>query len=130
MSPRTTPRLQGESPFLRGSPPAAGRSRRPLLLIAIAAGLVIGLSSMLGENGLPSFLSLRGERTRLEQDVEALRERETRLENDLEALDEDPEALESLVREKFRMRRPGETVIEVVGEDLLDDSDAPDADRP
>ena len=111
----------GGERFLRIAPRRGARAKRSFLLLALVVGIPIALSSLLGENGLPTFLRLRGEEKILQHDVESLRARAAELENDVDALETDPEALERLVREKYRMRRPGEEVIEVVGEDLLAD---------
>jgi len=109
--------------FLRGGPPTGSRTRRSFLFLALAAGVVITVFSLIGENGLPTYLQLHNERSELKDDVEALRGREAELTAEMEALENDPEALERLAREKYRMRLPGEEVIEVVGEDLLENGD-------
>ncbi len=118
-----TSRTSGtKGPFLRGGQPAVKRIRRPALWIGAAAVAVLLTVALLGENGLRTYLGLREERVQLEAEVERLREHHEDLETGLAALDEetgDPEALERVARERYRMRKPGETVIEVVGEDEL-----------
>jgi|GEM_PF-235458 len=109
-------------PYLRTGPPASRRIRRPALWLGGAAVVVLLGMALLGENGLMTYLGLRAERLRLEEDVTGLHEQRDGLEAGLSALDEetgDPEALERVARERYRMRKPGETVIEVVGEDEL-----------
>jgi len=109
-------------PYLRGGPPARRRIRRPVLWLGGAAVVVLLVVALLGENGMRTYLRLRAERVRLEEDVQRLRTQREDLEAGLTALDEqtgDPEALERVARERYRMRKPGETVIEVVGEDEL-----------
>jgi cell division protein FtsB len=118
--PRTT---RPNGPYLRGGPPTGRRIRRPALWLGGAAVVVLLAVALLGENGLRTYLGLRGERLELEAEVERLRAHRAELEAGVAALDEetgDLEALERVARERYRMRKPGETVIEVVGEDELD----------
>lgn len=111
----------GRGRFLRGSPPARSRAKRPFIILALGVGALIAIASLLGENGLPTYLRLRQRQSDLESEVRVLREREAEMETRIEALENDPDALEKLAREKYRMKLPGEEVIEVVGEDLLED---------
>jgi len=92
-----------------------------LWLGAVAVAVLLAVA-LLGENGLRTYLGLRAERRQLETDVESLRTHHLELERGLAALDPetgDPAALERVARERYRMRKPGETVIEVVGEGEL-----------
>jgi cell division protein FtsB len=87
---------------------------------------VVALGSiLLGDHGVPSFLKLRAERRALEAEVENLRAREATLAADIEALEQDPEVLERVARERYRMHKPGETVIEVIGGSGKEDVDNP-----
>ena len=120
--PRDTMSPRAAGPFLRGGPPSVKRIRRPALWLGGAAVIALLAVALLGENGLRTYLGLREERVQLEAEVEHLRQHRLELETGLAALDEetgDPEALERVARERYRMRKPGETVIEVVGEDEL-----------
>ena len=115
-------RTPAAGPYLRTGPPASRRIRRPVLWLGGIAVVVLLGMALLGENGLLTYLGLRAERLRLEEDVSELHAQRGGLEAGLSALDEetgDPEALERVARERYRMRKPGETVIEVVGEDEL-----------
>jgi len=124
MAPASRPQnpREPQSPFLRIRPPAARRIRKPVLWIAGAAALALVASALVGKNGLRTYLDLRAERIQLANEVEVLAEHRAELDAGLAALDENSgnsEALERIARERYRMRRPGETVIEVVGEDEL-----------
>ena len=112
--------------FLR-TRPGGGRLSRPAWLIGAAVAVVALGGTLFGENGLPSYLKLRAERQRLERQVEDLRSRESVLAGDLEALESDEEILERVARERYRMHRPGETVIELIGGP---DAEAPAEDAP
>jgi cell division protein FtsB len=72
---------------------------------------------LFGEHGLRAYLALRSERDQLQEAVDVLEVRHDGLEEDLSSLESDDATLERIAREKYRMRREGETVIEVVGED-------------
>ncbi len=120
--PRKSRNSPATGPFLRGRPPASRRIRKPVLWLGAVAVAVLLAVALLGENGLRTYLGLRAERRQLETDVESLRTHHLELERGLAALDPetgDPAALERVARERYRMRKPGETVIEVVGEGEL-----------
>ena len=108
--------------YLRTRPPVGRRVRRSVLLLGAAAVVALLGVALTGENGLRTYLGLRSERIRFEEDVARLQDHHDELATGLAALDEktgDPEALERVARERYRMHRPDETVIEVVGEDEL-----------
>ena len=66
-------------------------------------------------------MGLEPERLRLEQEVADLQRRRAEIVTGLVALRDtaDTETLERVAREKYRLRRPQEKVIEIVGEDAL-----------
>lgn len=114
-----TPDPRHNGPYLRGAPSRRGLPR-PAVIVGGAVAVVILGGTLLGERGLPSYLSLRRDRGELEARVAELREREQSLASDLEALEQDPEMVERVARERYRMHRPGERVMDVLGgpEDL------------
>ncbi len=117
---RTTGASSGS--YLRARPPAGRRALRSVLFLGLAAAAVLVGVALTGENGLRTYLGLRSERVRFETEVDRLQMHHDELETGLAALDPqtgDLEALERVARERYRMHRPGETVIEVVGEDEL-----------
>jgi len=85
-----------------------------VIIGGLVATIAVG-SALLGEHSIRSLLKLRAERSGLEAEVEDLRSREESLAADIDALDSDPEVLERVARERYRMHKPGETVIEVIG---------------
>ncbi len=126
-TPRTNRSVSTDGPFLRGAPPAGKRIRKPMLYLCGVAAMVLLGMALTGENGLGTLFGLRSERLQAEGDVEQLREHHDELQAGLAALDEesgDPEALERVARERYRMLKPGETAIEVVGEDELPTADS------
>ena len=90
-----------------------------------------GPTGTTGANGLRTYLDLRSERLRLEREVADLQRRRAEIETGLVALRDtsDTETLERIAREKYRMRRPQEKVIEIVGEDALAPAPGPVADE-
>ncbi len=115
-----------QGPFLRGAPPTGKRIRKPILWLGVVAAAVMLGTALTGENGLRTYLGLRNERLQCSEDVDRLRHHHDELQAGLAALDDetgDPEALERVARERYRMRKPGETIIEVVGEDELPTSE-------
>ncbi len=126
-TPRTNRSVSADGPFLRGAPPAGKRIRKPMLYLCVVTAVVLLGMALTGENGLGTLFGLRSERLQAEGDVEQLREHHDELQAGLAALDEesgDPEALERVARERYRMLKPGETAIEVVGEDELPTADS------
>jgi cell division protein FtsB len=102
--------------FLR-LPPHRWSPRRSLAYLGGVAVLLFFLSPLLGENGLPTYLRLRSRRAELQQRVEDMRVRDAALQQRTTALLDDPTALEELARERYNMRRPGETVYEIVDDE-------------
>ena len=118
------------APGVRGSP-LRRRLRLSLLWLGGAAVLVLSYTTLTGANGLRTYLDLRSERLRLEREVADLQRRRAEIETGLVALRDtsDTETLERIAREKYRMRRPQEKVIEIVGEDALAPAPGPVADE-
>ena len=119
-SPRAAPAFARGAPAVRGGP-LRRRLRLSLLWIGGAAVCVLLYTTLTGANGLRTYLDLRRERLRLEQEVADLQRRRAEIVTGLVALRDtaDTETLERVAREKYRMRRPQEKVIEIVGEDAL-----------
>ena len=104
----------GRPAFLRLKPRPVRRMRKPLIFLCSAVAVALLASCLLGDRGLKTFLELRAEQKDLEAEVRTLRLREMRLQADLDALADDPDALERVARERYRMLRDGERIIEVV----------------
>jgi len=119
-SARPAPAFARGAPAVRGSP-LRRRLRLSLLWLGGAGIGVLLYTSLTGANGLRTYLDLRQERLRLEREVAELQRRRAEIETGLVALRDtaDTETLERIAREKYRMRRPLEKVIEIVGEDAL-----------
>ena len=124
--PSASPSSRPVPAFARGAarraglPPAAAPAPVP----AVARrrrGPGAAYTTLTGANGLRTYLDLRSERLRLEREVADLQRRRAEIETGLVALRDtaDTETLERIAREKYRMRRPQEKVIEIVGEDAL-----------
>ena len=108
---RTTDR---SGPYLRGRPSKRFLPRTSMLIGSAVTAVALG-GALLGDHGIPSFMKLRAERRALEAEVRDLETREQALSTDLDALEQDDDLLERVARERYRMHRPGETVIEVIG---------------
>lgn len=124
--PSAPPESRPAPAFARGAPAVRGSPLRRRLRLSLMwlGGATVGVllySSLTGANGLRTYLDLRQERLRLEREVAELQRRRTEIETGLVALRDtaDTETLERIAREKYRMRRPQEKVIEIVGEDAL-----------
>ncbi len=117
---RAAPTFARGAPAVRGSP-LRRRLRLSLLWLGGAGVGVLLYTSLTGTNGLRTYLDLRQERLRLEREVAELQRRRAEIETGLVALRDtaDTETLERIAREKYRMRRPQEKVIEIVGEGEL-----------
>ncbi len=85
-------------------------------MLAGVAACLLASASLLGENGLPAYRRLDSQRTELALEVDRLRARESALRAGVDALRHDPEALERVARERYRMHKPGERIIEIVGD--------------
>ncbi len=97
--------------FVRGSQSDGALARRSLYLI-IGAFLATFLGvSLMGENGLRSWVRLHAQESRLKEEVAALAEGNEELEEKLQGLEEDPFALEKFAREEYHMLEPGEEVL-------------------
>jgi cell division protein FtsB len=104
-----------DSAFWRPARVRRGRGR-PVLWLLVLSVLLAALFSLFGEDGLTEYVRLDHERDRLAAEAATLAEETTALEAQLEALRRDPEALETLARERYNMRREGERVIRLVPE--------------
>jgi len=86
----------------------------PVVWLLLITVVVVGLLSAWGENGLSEYLHLKNQRDGMQVRHEALELETARLEARLDDLRTDPEALETLARERYNMRREGEQVIRLV----------------
>jgi len=85
--------------------------RLPLILIAVAALVALGVLSSIVTRGFEDMAEAETERHELEAEKQRLETEIENLEDTLEALDTNPEAVESMARKELRYVRPGETVI-------------------
>jgi cell division protein FtsB len=102
--------------FLRIRPPANRFAKRSLAAAAGVLVLLLLLSPLLGENGLPVYLRLFGEREGLRDEVTELRQRVMDLDEQIDRVKHDPATLERIARERFNMRLRGEEIYEIVTE--------------
>ena len=98
-----------------------GRDRRRGLLnhrlLLVGAGLAVAalfLLGQFGDSGLASWWTLRAEEAALQQEVTDLECGNRELERRLEDLAHNPEALEKVARENYRMKRKDEEVLTVL----------------
>ena len=64
--------------------------------------------------GLLKWYSLRRERIRIQNEIDALVQRETLLTEEISKIKSDDKYLEKIAREKFQMVKPGEKVFRVI----------------
>ena len=115
---------RGDGPgkrYLRGRPPLRRFPGWPLVAAGALGVALLTASALLGDNGLASWQRLKHERAEAEAEVERLRAYRRSLEARIEGLRSDPAALERLAREKYSMHRPGESIIEIIGDENLAD---------
>lgn len=89
----------------------------PMSWLLVIGVLSLAVLSLFGDNGLGERLRLSHHRDDLTAERDHLRAEAATLADHLEALHSDPEALESLARERYNMRREGEQVILLIEED-------------
>jgi cell division protein FtsB len=97
--------------FLRGSRTDGSLARRSLYLIVGSFFLTLLALSLLGENGLGSWVRLHGQEQRLKNDVADLEHQNDQLQGALTDLEDDPDALEKMAREVYNMQKPGEEIL-------------------
>ena len=97
--------------FVRGSRSDRSLARKSLTLILGSFLVTLLMLSLLGENGLGSWVRLHGLDQRLKNDVADLENQNQELQKKLKDLESDPDALEKIAREEFNMQKPGEEVL-------------------
>jgi cell division protein FtsB len=111
-----TEQNNGVPRFFRGTPVAKPILRK-LPVIIFAAILVFAVWHLIVDrNGFLKYSKLKNELNDLTVELENLEAQKTKLTEDIEALNNDPSMLEKVAREKYRMHKPGEKVIEIVGD--------------
>ena len=76
-----------------------------------AAGFVLMVNALVGENGYLATLQARGERAKLLDQVARMRIKNQQLREEIHEIRTNPKALEEAARRELNMIRPGETVI-------------------
>ncbi len=102
--------------FMRGSP-AARPILKQLPTFAFFALLLFAIWHLVFDrNGFRKYSNLQSELNDLTTELSNLQAQQAQLTADIEALKNDPDMLEKVAREKYRMHKHGEKVIEIVGE--------------
>ena len=96
-----------------GDSVAAGHLPRFFLLFLLLFGVGMILISLVGDQGLIAYYSLRREAQSLRADVTALEARRVELTRQIEALRGDPEYVAALARKRLGLVKPGETVLQL-----------------
>jgi cell division protein FtsB len=86
---------------------------RAFLLFLLIFGVGIVLISLLGDQGLLSYYSLRREAASLRVEIENLRQEEGELARRIQALRSDSSYIEMLARQRLGLVKPGETVLQL-----------------
>ena len=93
---------------------AEGRSGKSIFLVFLVLfGLGMILISLVGEQGLISYLELKGEVEQLGRDVNQLESRQSMLVQKIRALRKDESYIELLARQKLGLARPGDRIIQL-----------------
>jgi cell division protein FtsB len=89
------------------------------LALSAAAFLLLklGVSFLMSDMGIFTFLDLQRQQRELERELVELRTKNLRLSQQVEALKSDPLYIEMLAREQLGMARPGEQVYRFVPSD-------------
>lgn len=91
------------------------KGNRKLVLYIFAAIIVIGMSYILfNEHGAFKYYSLKSEVDSMKVELEKINSENDRLKSEIDSLQKKiPAKIEQVAREKYNMKREGETVIEV-----------------
>lgn len=86
----------------------------------IGAGmcLLLLLALFFGEMGLPRYFSMRDHAQRLEHEIQDLQRTTTLLRGEIDRVEHDPARIEQLARERLGYVRKGETVYQMVPDDV------------
>jgi len=93
--------------------------KRLLEIAATAAAIWVVYAFVFSDYGLQNLLVLKGRETALKHEIAALDERHDALLEEKEALKSDPQKLERVAREMYKMGRPGERTYILVPVDSL-----------
>ncbi len=88
-------------------------SLRLLRWVVLAIIVLVFLVFFTGNRSLFKLISLHNQKTRLEQQKVRLEQERKELEEEIEKLKNDPEYIERIAREKYKMRKKGEEVYEI-----------------
>jgi cell division protein FtsB len=106
-----TSRPSGPEP-LRRKPvrpaPSKGIGRRTVHFFLVFATIVLVVDALVGEKGLMETLKARRHYREVAVSLDTLRGENTRLRDEVRRLKEDPTAIESVAREELGLMRPGE----------------------
>jgi len=86
---------------------------RPFLLFLLVFGVGIVLISLLGDQGLLAYYSLRKEASSLRTEIDQLQREEGDLASRIQALRTDPNYIEMLARQRLGLVKPDETVLQL-----------------
>lgn len=115
MSRRKPKSRKRRSHSTRTSPQQASTTQRRFirgLLLILAAVLIIVF--IFGDHGLYQLVRLKSERADIQERITELRTLRQELEAEKTRLETDPDYIEKLAREKYRMAKPGEKVFKVI----------------
>jgi cell division protein FtsB len=79
--------------------------------IVVGILLLLGVTALVGDNGVLALWRLRGEVRTLHRDVRALEAENERLSRAILDLQENPAVIERIAREELGLVRPGERVL-------------------
>jgi cell division protein FtsB len=98
------------------------RRRRAVQYLIVAAGCVLVIDALVGDNGLLEMMKKRAEYRALEQTLARARAENAVLRDEARRLREDPQAIEELARRELGLIKPGEKLFIIKD---LDPADTP-----
>jgi cell division protein FtsB len=90
--------------------------------VGIAACLLLLVTLIFGDMGLPRYFSMREHARQLDLDLQELQRTTRTLRKDIDRLEHDPAKIERLAREQLGYVRKGETVYQLVPSPLQERS--------
>ncbi|MGQ0811599.1 MAG: FtsB family cell division protein [Nitrospiraceae bacterium] len=90
------------------------RASTAMKVAGLAAGVLLLGSLLVGEMGMPRYLSMRQHAQQLEQEIQTLQRTNAVLHHDVDRIQHDPVTIEELARERLGLVRKGDTVYQFV----------------